>query len=120
MYNDGRRETGIFFRRIGTINPKTHEMKRSCIANHLALLRLVVTGCATFRPVTGQQADDQMVAGRLTIASCQFPVSADIDENARWIEKQMRAAAERGAHVVHFPECALSGYPGVDLKSLEG
>ncbi len=56
----------------------------------------------------------------MRLASCQFPVSDHISENAGWITKQMVEAADSGAHVVHFPECALSGYPGVDMKSLEG
>ncbi|MCU0382371.1 MAG: hypothetical protein MUE58_14385, partial [Chitinophagaceae bacterium] len=55
----------------------------------------------------------------MRIASCQFPVSAKISENAGWIIRQMAEAADSGAQVVHFPECALSGYPGVDMESLE-
>jgi predicted amidohydrolase len=31
----------------------------------------------------------------------------------------MKEAHARGAHVAHFPECALSGYPGVDLKTMD-
>jgi len=54
--------------------------------------------------------------GRVTVASCQFPVSADIEQNGGWIEKQMRQARIRDADLVHFPECALSGYGGVDLE----
>jgi len=57
--------------------------------------------------------------GRIRIAACQFPVSANITENAAWIERQIREAAGTGADIVHFPECALSGYPGVDLETLE-
>lgn len=56
----------------------------------------------------------------LRIASCQFPVSADIEENTRWIIKQINEAAEKGADIVHFPECALSGYPGTDMNTLDG
>jgi predicted amidohydrolase len=33
---------------------------------------------------------------------------------------QMRAARQRGADVVHFPEAALSGYAGVDFRSYRG
>ena len=54
------------------------------------------------------------------VATCQFPVSADIDANLRWVERQMTAGAERGADVVHFPEGALSGYAGVDFESFDG
>jgi predicted amidohydrolase len=57
--------------------------------------------------------------GRLKLATCQFPVSGDVAANAEWVRKQMRQAKDQGAHLVHFPECALSGYAGVDHKSLD-
>jgi predicted amidohydrolase len=57
--------------------------------------------------------------GRIRIASCQFPVSADIKENYRYIEAQIIEAKLKKADVVHFPECALSGYPGTDMMSLK-
>lgn len=57
---------------------------------------------------------------RLTVATCQFPVSADIDSNLRWIGEQMRRARAEGADVAHFPEASLSGYAGVDLGSFAG
>jgi predicted amidohydrolase len=56
--------------------------------------------------------------GRIRIASCQFPVSADMKENFRYIEAQITEAKLKKADVVHFPECALSGYPGTDMMSL--
>jgi predicted amidohydrolase len=46
----------------------------------------------------------------LTIATCQFPVSADIERNHQFISRQLRRSAEQGAQVAQFPECALSGY----------
>ncbi len=58
-------------------------------------------------------------AKKLTIASCQFPVSGDITENAAYILQQMRLAKIRGAEVAHFPECALSGYGGADFEGYE-
>ena len=33
---------------------------------------------------------------------------------------QMKESSQMGAEIIHFPECALSGYPGVDHESLEG
>ncbi|UCD37955.1 MAG: carbon-nitrogen hydrolase family protein [Fidelibacterota bacterium] len=57
--------------------------------------------------------------GKLIIAACQFPVSANISANGDWIRKQMTAAEQRGAQIVHFPECALSGYAGPDYASLD-
>ena len=55
----------------------------------------------------------------LTVATCQFPLSADIAANCRQIIKQMRDACERGADVAHFPEGALSGYAGADFDSFQ-
>src|SRR5580658_1650127 len=57
---------------------------------------------------------------RLRIATCQFPVSADIARNARYVSAQLQVASERGARVAHFPEACLSGYAGADLPSYEG
>jgi predicted amidohydrolase len=58
-------------------------------------------------------------AKKLIIASCQFPVSGNITENADHILKQIRLSKIKGAEVVHFPECALSGYGGADFESYE-
>ena len=57
-------------------------------------------------------------SGKLLVATCQFPVSADIRANSEWICRQLREAKQRNANLAHFPECALSGYPGTDFKSL--
>jgi predicted amidohydrolase len=78
----------------------------------LSILLLSVTLGAQEKPGTD--------TSHMRLAACQFPVSDHISENAHWIMKQMVEAADSGARVVHFPECALSGYPGVDMVSLEG
>lgn len=54
---------------------------------------------------------------KLTIATCQFPVSADIHRNREYVLRLMRTGRERGANVAHFPETALSGYAGPDIAS---
>jgi predicted amidohydrolase len=54
------------------------------------------------------------------VATCQFPVSADIAANLGYVRRQIQAAAERGADVAHFPEAALSGYAGTDFASFNG
>ena len=54
---------------------------------------------------------------KLVVATCQFPISADIERNYRYIASQMHKAKARGADVAHFPECALSGYAGIDFAS---
>ena len=57
--------------------------------------------------------------GTLRLATCQFPVSAEVKDNGNWVRTQMRQASDQGADLIHFPECALSGYAGVDLPSIE-
>ena len=55
----------------------------------------------------------------LRVATCQFPVEAEIARNRRWMLKQIGEAAEQDADVVHFSETALSGYAGVDIPSIK-
>lgn len=57
---------------------------------------------------------------KLAVATCQFPIGADVRKNLRYVSRQVRAAKERGADVAHFPEAALSGYAGADFASYEG
>ena len=56
----------------------------------------------------------------LQVATCQFPVSADIGANLRYVKRQMVTASRRGARVAHFPEGALSGYAGADFATFDG
>jgi deaminated glutathione amidase len=53
----------------------------------------------------------------LRIATCQFPVSGDIPNNAKYVRRFMKKAADASAHVIHFPETSLLGYGRADLKS---
>jgi predicted amidohydrolase len=57
---------------------------------------------------------------KLTVATCQFPISSDIRSNLRYVSRQIRTAKDRSADVAHFPEACLSGYAGVDFASFEG
>ena len=57
---------------------------------------------------------------KLTVATCQFPVDADVRRNLRYVARQIQAAKDHGAHVAHFPEACLSGYAGVDFPSFQG
>lgn len=61
-----------------------------------------------------------MRKGRIRVATCQFPVAPDIKENAAAIRSQMLVARRHRADVVQFPEAALSGYAGKEVKSWEG
>lgn len=92
------------------------------MVKQLVLFQIWVAFCAFFTgsefPAYGQGSGQN--SGKLRIASCQFPVSASIAENFHWIKNQMIEAKLKKADIVHFPECALSGYPGSDMKSLDG
>jgi predicted amidohydrolase len=57
---------------------------------------------------------------KLHIATCQFPVSDDIHKNQLFVLSQMKMAKRKRADIVHFPECALGGYAGMDFKSFSG
>jgi len=65
------------------------------------------------------ETEESAEKGKLRVATCQFPVSADVAANAEWIHRQMREAAAQHADIVHFPEAALSGYAGTDFSSFE-
>ena len=53
---------------------------------------------------------------QLRIALAQIdPTVGDLEGNAEQVLTQTRAAADRGAHLVAFPEMQLTGYPVEDL-----
>jgi deaminated glutathione amidase len=86
------------------------------------VLVFLITGLTVFPGffmTSGQNTSVNQRDGRIRIASCQFPVSADIKENYQYIEAQVTEAKLKKADVAHFPECALSGYPGSDMMSLD-
>ena len=56
----------------------------------------------------------------LKIATCQFAVSSSIKRNSRTICELLRKAKKSKADIVHFSECALSGYVGTDFPTFEG
>jgi predicted amidohydrolase len=55
----------------------------------------------------------------IKVGTCQFPTSANIDENLEYVLRQMKIAKDLGADVVHFPEACLSGYPPHDFHSYQ-
>ena len=61
-----------------------------------------------------------MKMGRIRVSTCQFPVSGSIERNSSRIQGQIITAKRQRADVVHFPEAALSGYAGSDIKSWDG
>jgi predicted amidohydrolase len=86
------------------------------------IISIIVLTCFQFQffatELSGQQVSNEAGTGRIRVASCQFPVSGNIEANYHFIEDQIIEAKLKKADVVHFPECALSGYPGVDMESL--
>jgi predicted amidohydrolase len=87
----------------------------------LVLFQVLIIFCIIFQEseIFAQNRAQTSEAGKIRIASCQFPVSSDIKENYRWIRKQIIEASLKKADIVHFPECSLSGYPGSDMNSLD-
>ena len=61
-----------------------------------------------------------MAVGVLKVATCQFAVSSSIKRNSRTICGFLRKAKKSKADIVHFSECALSGYVGTDFASFDG
>jgi predicted amidohydrolase len=59
-------------------------------------------------------------AGKINVATCQFSVGSSICQNADQIIQFMRKASEMDADIVHFSECALSGYVGTDFANFDG
>ncbi len=51
----------------------------------------------------------------LKIAVCQYSLSGNISNNLAQSKKHIKNAARRRADLVHFPECNLSGYAGVEF-----
>jgi len=60
-----------------------------------------------------------MASGVLKIAVCQFAVGRQIKRNSRAICDFLRKARRARADIVHFSECALSGYVGTDFPNFE-
>jgi predicted amidohydrolase len=56
----------------------------------------------------------------LTVATSQFSISANIQQNGKLILEQMRQAKEKQCDVIQFPECALSGYGPSHFDNYEG
>jgi len=61
-----------------------------------------------------------MVDGVIKVATCQFAVGASIKRNSKIICEFLRKSRKAKADIVHFSECALSGYVGTDFPNFEG
>ncbi|MEN8226732.1 MAG: carbon-nitrogen hydrolase family protein [Bacteroidota bacterium] len=83
------------------------------LSHKIILISPVLTMVLIFFCQTGSAQE------KLKVATCQFPVTADIQSNADYIKNYIKEAAQNDAHIVHFSEAALSGYAGVDIPSFE-
>ena len=54
---------------------------------------------------------------KLRLATCQFHIKDQTEQNLRSVVRQMKQAKSEGAHLVHFSEACMSGYLGSELKS---
>jgi predicted amidohydrolase len=61
-----------------------------------------------------------MSSSKLKVATCQFAVGRSIKRNSLAICEYMSKAKKAKADIVHFSECALSGYVGTDFPNFEG
>lgn len=55
---------------------------------------------------------------KLTIAACQHDVGANVRSNLAEITGQVKLAKSWNADIVHFSECNLTGYGGIDLLEI--
>jgi len=85
---------------------------------HFYYSAVIFLALASFGNAQTAEKTSPAPQGKLQVATCQFPVCGDIRANADCIRRQMREARQQGADLVHFPECALSGYAGEDIHSL--
>ena len=81
----------------------------------------IAAGAPTLDPAppASSPRSEPRPAEKLKLATCQFPVSGKIVENAKYIRDFLHQAADAGAHLLHTSEAALSGYPGVDIPSFQ-
>ena len=61
-----------------------------------------------------------MIDGVLKVATCQFAVGVSIKRNSNRICEFLYKASKAKADIVHFSECALSGYVGTDFPNFDG
>jgi predicted amidohydrolase len=61
-----------------------------------------------------------MSSSILKVATCQFAVGRSVKRNSREICGFISKAKKAKADIVHFSECALSGYVGTEFPNFEG
>lgn len=56
---------------------------------------------------------------KIIVATCQHAISGDINLNLKTIINQITETKRQDADIVHFAECSLSGYAGMDFLDYE-
>ena len=56
---------------------------------------------------------------KVRIATCQHPVSGNLEKDCNAILRLMERASCEGAHIAHFCECGLGGYAGADIPNFD-
>jgi predicted amidohydrolase len=84
------------------------------LSGRTATAEQIVTGLPQQDPPPSLE---KSAAQTLRIATCQFPVTADVTANGLHIQNFMHQAAEQGAHLLHTSEGSLSGYGGFDIPT---
>ena len=79
------------------------------------LLRILLLAVISLTGFSGKIYSEE----KLKVATCQFPVSGNIQSNADHIKRFIKEAAMNKADIIHFSEAALSGYPPKDIPSFE-
>jgi len=79
------------------------------------LLRFSLLAAMFLTAFSGKSRSEE----KLKVATCQFPVSGNIESNADYIKRFIKEAALNKADIVHFSEAALSGYPPKDIPSFQ-
>lgn len=81
----------------------------SSVLLHVSLVALLIMGIA----------EKSYSKEMLKVATCQFPVTGNIESNAGYVKRFIKEAATNKADIVQFSEAALSGYPPMDIPSFE-
>ena len=94
-------------------------MKPKLFFNVIIILCLITqTNCAKNNIMTAKSKKGT-AQEKLRIATCQFPVSGDVNNNANYIKKFIKEAALHHADIVLFSEASLTGYPPLNIPSFE-
>ena len=79
------------------------------------LLRILLIVAVFLTGFAGKSRSEE----KLKVATCQFPVTGKIENNAGYMKRFIKEAASNKADIIQFSEAALSGYPPKDVPSFD-